>query len=214
MSDFTTHTADFWNERYQQDAFIYGTAPNAYLAAQKHRLRSGMRAFVPGDGEGRNGVWLAGQGLDVLAVDLSHAGVRKAQALADARGVSIQAERADLAAWDWPEAAFDLIVAIYFHLGSDLRPRLHAKMAAALRPGGLLILEAFRPEQLQYRERYGSVGGPPMEDLLFTADMLRDDFARLSVIELDETETELHEGEHHTGRSAVVRGIFQRPDSE
>src|SRR4051794_5931764 len=153
MAEFQGHSSAFWDERYRDEAYVYGEAPNEYLAAQFGRLRTGMRALVPGDGEGRNGVWLAEQGLDVVTVDLSEAGVNKARQLAAKRGVRITAIQADLTAWAWPVAELDVVAAIFLHLPPDIRCPIHRAMLAALRPGGLLIIEAYRPEQIQYREK-------------------------------------------------------------
>lgn len=164
---------------------------------------------MPGDGEGRNGVWLAEQGLDVLAVDLSAEGLRKATALAAERGVPLRTEQADLAAWNWPEAAFDVVAVIYLHFPPEMRRRLHRAMLAALKPGGLLVLEAFRLEQLRYQAEHDS-GGPPKEDMLYDAVMLREDFPGAEMLDLEETTTELREGAFHAGPAAVVRGVFRR----
>ena len=126
-----------------------------------------MRALVPGDGEGRNGVWLAEQGLIVDTLDLSAAGVAKARALAAACGVEINALQADALTWDWPEAHYDLVALIYLHLVAEDRRRLHAKALAALKPGGLIVLEAFRPEQIE-RQKQGVRGGPHDVELLYS----------------------------------------------
>ncbi len=205
--NFAGHTAAFWNERYGEADFAYGTAPNAWLAAQADRLPASGRALVPGDGEGRNGVWLAEQGLDVLALDLSAVSLARARRLAAERGVDIETERADLTAWAWPEAAFDVVASVFLHLAPEVRPRLHGAMLGALRPGGLLVVEAFRPAQLVHRD---VSGGPPQGALLYAADTLRADFAGAEVLHLEETETVLREGAYHDGRAAVVRGLFRR----
>lgn len=209
MPDFTSHSSSFWNERYGGCAFIYGEEPNAYLFSQRHRFRPGMRALVPGDGEGRNGVWLAERGLDVVTVDLSEAGVRKAQQLAARRGVRITAIQADLATWAWPAGEFDVVIAIFLHLPPDIRRSIHRRMLAALRPGGLLVIEAFRPEQVTYREKHNSRGGPPGPEMMFSEAMLREDFAEADVIELAPGEIDLSEGTHHHGLGAVVHGVFR-----
>ena len=128
-------------------------------------FRPGMRALVPGDGEGRNGVWLAEQGLEVVTVDLSAAGVEKAKRLAAKRGVRIDAIQADLATWAWPVGEFDVVAAIFLHLPPDIRRPVHRNMLRALRPGGLLVIEAYRPEQVQYRQTHGSKGGPPAAEI-------------------------------------------------
>lgn len=212
MADFKAHTPTFWDDRYSGDAFVYGEGPNGYLVAQRGRLRPGMSALVPGDGEGRNGVWLAEQGLEVVTVDLSALGVEKARQLAARRGVSLTAIQADLTRWRWPVSHFDLVASIFMHLPPAARQQIHKAMLASLRPGGLLVIEAFRPEQLRYRETYGSSGGPPMEEMLFSEAMLRDDFSEAEVLELASAEIDLGEGGAHSGLSAVVRGVFRRAE--
>ncbi len=104
--------AEFWDERYRGEGFSFGTEPNAFLVSQAHRLKPGLRALVPGDGEGRNGVWLARQGLVVDTVDVSPIGVAKAQAFAKSRGVAINAEIGDLLDWDWPRERYGLAAAL------------------------------------------------------------------------------------------------------
>jgi SAM-dependent methyltransferase len=211
MTDFSEHTRSFWNERYSGETFAYGEAPNEFLYAQQERFRSGMRALVPGDGEGRNGVWLAEQGLDVTTVDLSDVGQRKAQRLAAERKVSITTVHADLTRWTWPVARFDVVVSIFLHLPSSVRRVVHRAMLAALRPGGLLVIEAFRPEQLAYKEKHGSSGGPPVEDMLFTPEMLREDFEGAEALELEALDVDMGSDGPHRGLTAVVRGVFRRP---
>lgn len=211
MSGEAKHPAagNFWDERYLGPEYAFGTEPNAFLAAQKPLLRPGMRALVPGDGEGRNGVWLAEQGLEVTTVDASGLGVAKARNLAAERGVAIEALQADLTTWQWPVGACDLVASIYLHWKPGLRERLHHAMLAALKPGGLLVLEAYTPNQLAHRAK-GSVGGPPDVALLMTGAMLRSDFAAAEILSLDEIETVLAEGTRHTGPSSIVRLLARR----
>lgn len=205
----THHTLgnDRWNERYSAPGYLFGTDPNAFLAAQAHRLRPGMRALVLADGEGRNGVWLAERGLDVLSVDVSPAAQDKARALAAARGVQLRFAQADLATWDMGRADFDLVAAIFIQFAPPpLRDLLLARMQAALAPGGLLLLEGYRPEQLAYR-----TGGPPAPEYMYTADLLRGAFAELTVLELVERDVVLDEGSAHRGMSALIDLVAQRP---
>lgn len=197
--------SEFWDQRYAEPGYAYGTEPNAFFASQRHLLKPGMRALAVADGEGRNGVWLAEQGLEVLSVDASAVGLAKAQALARQRGVRIRTEQADLTRWDWPQAAFDVVAAIFIHFMPEHRARMHRAMLAALVPGGVLILEAFTPRQLEYRS-----GGPPVREMLYTADMLRADFAPAEILLLEETLAELEEGAYHRGTAAVVRLIARR----
>lgn len=197
-------TSDFWDERFAQPGFAFGEAPNAFLAAQKNLVTPTMRAFVPGDGDGRNGVWLAEQGAHVTTVDASPIGVHKARLLAAERGVTIDAHVADLGAWPWPKAAFDFIASIYVHFPQAHRARMHRQMVAALKPGGLLILEGYTPRQLMYRAQ-GTRGGPSDPDMLFEPDDLILDFAAAEILHLEELVTDLDEGQRHRGPSALTR---------
>ncbi|MGO8954598.1 MAG: SAM-dependent methyltransferase [Rhodomicrobium sp.] len=205
-----TGQAEFWDERYRGEGFSFGTEPNAFLASQAHHLKPGLRALVPGDGEGRNGVWLAQQGLAVDTADVSPIGVAKARELAKARGVEINAEIADLLDWDWPRGRYDLIAALYIHFFDADRPRMHRAMVDALKPGGIIILEAFRIEQMEYQKIHRS-GGPRTADMLSSRPKLEADFAGASILLLEEAEVELDEGHRHKGRAAVVRAVVQKP---
>lgn len=199
-------STDFWNARYAEPGYAYGTEPNAFLVSMKQYLRPGMQALAVADGEGRNGVWLAQQGLDVLSVDASEVGLDKARALAADRGVKIRTVRADLTSWQWPEQKFDVVVAIYVHFPPEVRARMHRRMFEALRPGGVLIVEAFTPAQLGNKS-----GGPPVAEMLYTADMLKTDFAGGETLLLEECNAELAEGQYHRGPAAVVRLVLRRP---
>lgn len=198
-----------WNLRYAGDDYFYGEEPNRFLADQRHRLHAGMTALVPADGEGRNGVWLATLGLDVHTVDSAASGVAKARRLADQEGVEIRAERADLFTWDWPVAAYDVIASIFFHMPSAVRPAIHAKMLGALKPGGLLILEAFHQEQLRFRS-----GGPKDVDLLCTEALLKSDFAGARIESLQKCQIDLDESDAHRGQAMVVRLLATRAESQ
>lgn len=186
---------------------VYGTEPNAFLRSQASRLPKRGRALSVADGEGRNGVWLAEQGLSVTTVDLSAVGIDKARRLAAARGVALDARHGDVLERPWGDERFDLVASIFLHSPPPVRPRLHGILAEALVPGGLLVLEAFHRRQLGR----GS-GGPPSAELLFTADLLRHDFAGLTILELAEAEIELDEGAKHRGPAEVVRLVARRPE--
>ena len=201
--------AAMWEERYRAEQYAYGLEPNAFLAAQRNRLEAGMRAFVPGDGEGRNGVWLASQGLEVDTIDLSAHGVAKARRLAAERGVSLNAVQADAGQWSWPEARYDLVALIFLHLAEPERRALHRRALSALKPGGLLVLEAFRPEQIE-RQAAGARGGPRDPALLYPPDALRADFADGDILLLETADAAMEEGHLHVGMSAVVRALVRR----
>ena len=206
---FTSHISKFWDDRYGGTDYAYGTAPNQFLTEQQQRLQPDMKVLVVGDGEGRNGVWLALQGLQVLSVDLSAVGLEKSQKLAAQHQVQLKTECVDLTTWNWPEAKYDLVVSIYLHFAPTVRQRMHQAMLKALKPGGLFILEAFNAEQLKYQRKYDS-GGPPIGEMLYTPEMLQEDFASGKILELSETITELREGQYHNGKAAVIRLILQK----
>lgn len=191
---------EFWNERFGGEEYFYGTTPNAFLAAQTHLLKPGQFALSVADGEGRNGVWLAEQGLDVLAVDFSEKALQKSRKLAESRGVALQTELADLHRWNWGENRFDVIAAIFIQFASSQeRPELHQSIQRALKPGGLLLLQGYTPKQLEFR-----TGGPSNRDNLYTAADLQRDFAAMEILQLREHETIISEGPGHSGMSALV----------
>lgn len=206
---FTGHNSKFWDDRYNKPGYAYGTAPNQFLLEQKHRFQAGMKTLVAGDGEGRNGVWLATQGLEVLSIDLSSIGLQKAHSLALKHQVKIQTLCADLTNWHWEENTYDLVISIYLHFSSQVRQKIHQAMLKSLKPGGLLILEGFNQQQLQYQQKYNS-GGPKIPEMLYTAEMLIEDFVDGNILELTETIVELHEGQYHQGQASVIRLVLQK----
>jgi len=194
-----------WDERYGSGEFQFGEAPNAYLVGQSWRFREGLRALLPGDGEGRNGAWLAGRGLAVTTLDWSEVGVLKARAFAARRGVALDARVADAAGWDYPEGAFDLVAWIFLHLPPTDRAAAAAGCVRALAPGGLLVLEAFTPAQEGRRS-----GGPKLRELLWTRADVEREFAALEVLELTEGAARLDEGPRHQGLAEVVRAVLRK----
>lgn len=197
---------DMWDERFTPEAAPYGLEPSLYLKEQAHLLRPGQRALVPADGGGRNGVWLAQQGLDVLSVDFSAVALQRARDLAAARGVALRTEQADLLAWPWPEATYDLIASIYFHLPTHARGRVHGAMLRALRPGGHVVVEAFALEQMQYAS-----GGPRDPDCLLSEERLRVEFVGADVLEVRRDLVTLDEGPLHRGPAMLMRMLARRP---
>ena len=196
-----------WDRRYAGEAYLFGQAPNRFLAAQAPRLQRGMAALALADGEGRNGVWLAERGLDVLSIDSSAVAQEKARRLALARGVHIQLELIDLSAWSFPESRFDVIAAIFIQFATPpLRAALFQGIKRALKPNGLLLLEGYRPKQLEYR-----TGGPPILENLYTETMLRDAFFDLEILELKQYDAIIEEGSAHKGMSALIDLVARKP---
>lgn len=203
MSDPGLHR---WDERYAQQGYLFGEQPNAFLARQKHQLQSRVRALAVADGEGRNGVWLAEQGLEVVSVDGSSIAQDKARALARRREVELTFELADLSTWSWPEEAFDVVAGIFIQFaGPELRSQMFEAMRRALRPGGLLLLEGYRPEQIAF-----GTGGPSAVENLYTEVMLRDAFSDMQILELTAYDAVVAEGSGHEGMSALIDLVARR----
>lgn len=201
---------NFWDKQFAVADFKYGTLPNAFLREQAARLKPRSEVLLPGDGEGRNSVWIAQQGHLVTAVDSSSVGLGKARSLAEQRGVTIQTLHADLEHWVPDATSYDAIALIYLHLPPDLRPLVQRKLFRSLRPKGIFILEAFHPQQLNYQS-----GGPKAVEMLYTLDKIRVDLTTADANEVTELlawegEVNLDEGSGHSGPAYVTRFVAQR----
>jgi ubiquinone/menaquinone biosynthesis C-methylase UbiE len=197
---------DRWNARFAADGFVFGTEPNAFLASERARLAPGMSALCVADGEGRNSVWLAKQGLEVTAFDFSPVGLAKAMKLAQQNGVKVDYRQADVNEWDWDAAQYDVVVAIFVQFTPPVqRSRMFEGMIRALKPGGLLILQGYRPEQLRY-----ATGGPKRVENLYTEQLLRESFAALEFLHLASHDDVVDEGAGHKGMSALIDLVAQR----
>lgn len=201
---------NFCDQQFSVSDFRYGQQPNRFLCEQAERFTPGSRVLLPGDGEGRKSVWLAEQEHHSTAMDSSSVGLEKAVSLAEQRGVSIAVIHADLVDWVPEPASYDAIVLTYVHLLAEFRQLAHQRLAAALRPGGLSILEAFHPLQLGYQS-----GGPKSQAMLYSADMIRADLYKLVVPAFEEImawegEVMLDEGSGHQGLAYLTRYIARR----
>lgn len=196
-----------WDARYDKPEYHFGEAPNAFLARQAHRLVHGKKALAIADGEGRNGVWLARQGLAVTSFDLAPNGVAKARALAARHGVALDMRVADVSTWDWTPEAYDVVAAIFIQFAPPaLRARIFAGIVTTLRPGGLLLLEGYTPRQLSY-----GTGGPPEVAHLYTEELLRASFAGLEIVDLAAYDAPIREGAGHDGMSALIDLVARKP---
>jgi len=189
-----------WESRFGVADYIFGKAPNYFLVACKPLLPPAGRALVVADGEGRNGVWLAEQGLDLLSIDFSPAAQRKAAALAQERGVRVAFERTDVHDWAYPDEAFDLVVEIFTQFSTPAeRAKKWAGMQRSLKRGGRIIIQGYTPKQLHY-----GTGGPKQIENLYTRALLMQAFGNFHDIQIAEEEIEMHEGTAHAGMSAVI----------
>jgi cyclopropane fatty-acyl-phospholipid synthase-like methyltransferase len=191
---------NLWDERYSQEGYLFGTEPNAFLVTQRHMLKANMTCLAVADGEGRNGVWLAEQGLHVISVEASKVALDKAKKLAQHRGVELQFEQADLAKWQWGEDRFDVVAAIFIQFAPPaLREQIFDGIKQCLKPGGLLLLQGYTPRQLEYKS-----GGPPVEENMYTEELLCKAFCDMEILHLSEHDDFVSEGTAHSGMSALI----------
>lgn len=196
-----------WEVRYAAAEYVFGTEPNYFLKRCKPLLPKSGRVLAVADGEGRNGVWLAEQGLDVVSIDFSPAAQAKARSLAEKRGVSLTIEQADVHNWAYPEAAFDVVVEIFTQFSTPAeRPQKWAGMRRALKSGGLLIVEGYTPKQIEY-----GTGGPRQAEHLYTRAMLEEAFGDFADVVIVQEELEIWEGDGHGGMSAVIGLTARKP---
>ena len=201
-----TDPAGTWNRRFNQPGYLFGESPNEWLHQQAHHWQPGQRVLSVADGEGRNSVWLAQQGLQVDAFDVADVGVAKARQLAAARGVQVNFTVADCDSYVWRDAAYDGVAAIFIQFADPaLRQRLFQRMVASLKPGGVLVLQGYTPKQLDYR-----TGGPPCAAHLYTEVMLREAFSAMEILLLQDYEADVQEGSGHSGRSALIGLVARR----
>jgi SAM-dependent methyltransferase len=191
--------AEFWNEMYKDDSYRYGESPNEFLEEQLAVLKPG-KILLPADGEGRNAVFAASEGWQATAVDFSERALQKATELANRKNVEIDTIHGDLTEIQIPEEEYDAIALIYAHFPPSVRAEIHRKLSRALKPGGKLILEAFTPDQLRFTS-----GGPKDPSMLYTREMLEDDFGELEGVNIYEEATQLNEGPGHSGEARVIR---------
>lgn len=196
-----------WDQRFSTDEFVFGREPNAFLRREAHRIVPGGTTLAVADGEGRNGVWLARQGLDVHAIDGSAVALRKSAAFAAEHGVNLRYDCVDLLGWSWPVAAYDAVVAIFIQFtGPEGRAAMFAGMKRALKPGGLLLLEGYGPRQLEY-----GTGGPKVVENLYTGALLEQAFGDLEILDLREYDSVVEEGAGHSGLSALIDLVARKP---
>ncbi len=194
-----------WDQRYAVDEYVYGRQPNDFLVSQVASLPMG-RVLCLAEGEGRNAVWLARQGYSVTAVDASAVGLEKARRLAADHEVELETVHTDLADYEIVPGAWDAIVSIFCHLPPPLRRDVHASVAGGLRSGGVLLLEAYTPQQLEFAN-----GGPPVAEMMMDLAVLSDELDGLVFRHAQECIREVNEGRLHHGRGAVVQLVASRP---
>lgn len=194
---------DFWNQRYAANETVYGKIPNSYFKSVIDTLEPSS-LLLPAEGEGRNAVYAASKGWDVTAFDYSAEAKLKAEAFAKEKGVKMNYTVVDVNQF-FSEKKYDAIALIYVHLSKKDRKDFHFKIANALAPGGLLMIEAFSKQQI-----HNTSGGPKSLDQLYSSEILLEDFASLEILTLKETEIILDEGSFHQGKANVIRLLAKK----
>ncbi|MBS4071882.1 MAG: class I SAM-dependent methyltransferase [Algoriphagus sp.] len=200
---------EFWNTRYQERDYAYGTEPNRFFETEIRKIPIG-KALFPAEGEGRNAVFAASLGWGVVAFDLSEAGKTKALKLADARGVSITYEVATLQEFEAEKEGFDALVLVFAHFPNPLRKTFHQKLITFLKPGGIVILVGFSKKHAAFNSVNEQAGGPKDPAMLFSKQELEGDFDGFDIQLLEEAEVDLQEGNYHLGKSAVIRLVARK----
>ena len=198
---------DFWNQRYEAEGYLFGREPNAFVKSQAHLFEPGRQVLSIADGEGRNGVFVARQGARVTSVDFSAPALEKARRLADDHGVEITFEQGDVFELREPAGAYDIVLAIFIQFAApDQRAILFDNIKRLVKPGGLVVMQGYRPEQIGY-----GTGGPPHAQNMYTSDLLSTAFADFDIQHLEEHDTHVDEGSGHAGMSALIDMVARRP---
>ncbi len=202
-----TDATQFWNERFDKEEFIFGKEPNEYLVEQASQyLKPNSSVLCIADGEGRNGVWLAKQGMHVTGFDVSDIALAKANQFAKECQVNIQYSLCDTDGFAWQSNTYDAVVGIFIQFADpEMRTRIFKQVHQTLKPGGLFILQGYTPKQLEYK-----TGGPSLLEHLYTEDMIRELSHGFDILDLQCYEKELSEGARHTGISALLGMVAKK----
>lgn len=199
-----------WDRVYGDDDFVYGLTPNDFLRAVTANSRPSkpVKALLPGDGEGRNAVYLASLGYKTTSVDLSQIGMTKANCFAEVQGYQIETLVGDVLAEPWEDRKFELVVVCFLHMpGIEQNIEMLKTVTKALAPGGVFVFEGYHVDQPNYK-----TGGPPFDDWLFTVELISQSLTDLEIVINQEVERHVLEGAKHTGLAKTVQVLAQRPE--
>ncbi|MDH5259734.1 MAG: class I SAM-dependent methyltransferase [Gammaproteobacteria bacterium] len=194
-----------WNERYATDEWLFGTEPSEFLVEHKHLFTSGQKVLAIGDGEGRNGVWLAKQGLEVTTLDIAENAVNKAQRLARRESINIEALCQDIVTWDWPSQHFDAVVSIFVHLPPHDRHLVNRRISTCLKPAGLFFLEAYHKKQIEY-----ATAGPTDSGMLYDEAEILSEFSTMKTLHISTQETEIRDKDGSSTKGCSVQFAGRR----
>jgi SAM-dependent methyltransferase len=206
MADFDK-PLETWNARFARDDYLFGEEPNAFLRKQAHWLKPGSSVLCVADGEGRNSVWLAEQGFQVTAFDFAPNAIAKAKRLAQSRHIEVDHQLGDAYTWPWTERHYDALVAVFIQfLPPHRRDGAFGGMMSAVAPGGIFLLEGYRPEQVDYR-----TGGPPKREHMYTREWLERTFSGWEILVFEDYDAVIREGAAHSGMSALIDLVAKKP---
>ncbi|EGG36632.1 class I SAM-dependent methyltransferase [Paenibacillus sp. HGF5] len=195
-----------WNERFQGEDYVFGTEPNVFIADMHKRLALTGNALAIAEGEGRNAVFLAREGMNVTVWDYAESGLNKANKLAEASGVEIRTELVDLGEAQWTKEQWDEIICAFGHFPKELRTRTLEGVKTAVKPGGYFLTEVYSPYQIPYRS-----GGPQDPQYLYAPGDFLEAFADWRIVHFFMGEVVRQEGQGHQGLSHVIQFAGQKP---
>lgn len=201
---------NFWDERFASEEYVYGVEPNVYLKQAMDKYLTGGKMLFPGEGEGRNAVYAARKGFEVVACDQSIEGKRKTEKLAEQAGVTVDYHVGNLLDMDCKGAPFDAVALIYTHFPEEVRKQIHQKIAGLVVEGGLIVMEVFSKKQIENQKANPASGGPRNIDMLYNKEIILNDFDEFEPLEINETETFLKEGIGHNGMASVIRFVGRK----
>jgi 2-polyprenyl-3-methyl-5-hydroxy-6-metoxy-1,4-benzoquinol methylase len=194
-----------WDQRFQEEKYVYGTEPNVFIADMHKRLRLTGDVLAIAEGEGRNAVYLAEQGMNVTAWDYAASGLEKTNKLAHSRGVSVKTELIDLNEAVWTEDKWDELICVFGHFPKEIRQKTLKGIKKAVKPGGYFITEVYSQYQLEYK-----TGGPQDKSLLYFPEEFLADFSDWRIVHFFMGEVIRHEGDLHNGLSHVIQFVGQK----
>lgn len=201
---------EMWDKRYGNTEYAYGEEPNAFLKKTLDKLDLKGSILLPAEGEGRNAVYAAKKRMEVFAFDISIEGKNKALELAKKNNVEINYEVGEFFNLNIANYSYDSAALIYAHFPPNIRDSYHQKISELIKSNGILILEGFSKSHLELQQHNPNAGGPKKEALLFSIEMIKNDFSNFEIIQLEEKEIELNEGEYHQGKAKVIRFIGKK----
>ncbi|MEC1261035.1 class I SAM-dependent methyltransferase [Bacillus swezeyi] len=196
---------NFWNNRFQGEDYVYGTEPNIFLSDSQKKLQLSGSALAIAEGEGRNAVFLAEQGMNVTSWDYAESGLRKTKKLAEARDVVVKTELTDLNEVSWKKDQWDEVVCIFGHFPKELRQKTLLGIKEAVKPGGFFVTEVYSTHQIPYKS-----GGPQDSELLYTPEEFLQTYSDWRIVHFFMGEVVRHEGDFHNGLSHVIQFIGQK----